>query len=103
MMRHAFGHAAGIHENESRSVLLNQLSQSRINFFPNFVRHHRFKRRFRNFDRQIELAAVTHGRVDQRGEPERFRGDRVGVAASGRTSGFDPYSTTAHEALSRHH
>ena len=30
-----------------------------INFFPHFIRHHRFKRRAGEFNRQIQFAAVT--------------------------------------------
>ena len=38
---------------------LNQLREPVINFFPNFVRHHRFKRRLGEFNCQIQVAPVT--------------------------------------------
>ena len=60
MMRHAFGHSARVHENQSGPMRLNQLRQAMINFLPNFIRHHRFKRRLRNFNRQIQFAAMTN-------------------------------------------
>ena len=31
-----------------------------VEFLPNFIRHHRFKRRFGHFDRQIQFAAVAN-------------------------------------------
>ena len=59
MVRHAFGHPARVHKNQSGLVRLNQLCQTMINLLPNFVRHHCFKRRLRKFDRQIQLSAMT--------------------------------------------
>ena len=58
-MRHALSHPARVNKNQSRPVCLNQLRQPMIDFFPNFIRHHRFQRRFRHFDRQIEFATMT--------------------------------------------
>ena len=59
VMRHALGHAPGVNEDQSRPVLPNQLRQAMINFFPHFIRHHRFKRRTGEFNRQIQFAAVA--------------------------------------------
>ncbi len=53
MMRHAFGHSARVHEHQRGPVCLDQLREAMINFLPHFIRHHRFKRRLREFDRQI--------------------------------------------------
>ena len=59
MMRDALGHSARVHENQGRPVRVNQLHETMIDFLPNFVRHHRFKRRLGNFDRQIQFAAMA--------------------------------------------
>ena len=59
MMRHAFGHSARVHEDQSGAVCLDQLREAMIDFLPDFIRHHRFQRRLREFDRQIQFAAVT--------------------------------------------
>ena len=59
MLGHALGHSARIHKDQGRAMRLNQLRQSMVNFLPNFVRHHRFKSRFREFNRQIQCAPVA--------------------------------------------
>src|SRR2546428_10701885 len=59
MMRYAFRHPARIHEYQSRAVRLNELRETMINFFPNFVRHHRLERRFRDFSRQVQVPSMT--------------------------------------------
>ena len=63
-MRHAFYHSPSVGEDQRCAVGLNQLRQTTINFFPHFIRHHGFKRRLGNFNRQVQLAAVTD--VDDR-------------------------------------
>src|SRR5581483_1593452 len=60
MMRDSLGHTTRIHENERGAMFLDQLRQSRINFLPDFVRHHGFERRLRNLNPEIELAFVSH-------------------------------------------
>ena len=42
-----------------RPMRLNQFGEAMINFLPNFIRHHRFQRRLREFDRQIHFAAMA--------------------------------------------
>ena len=64
MMRHAFGHSARIHKDQSSPMRLNQLRQTMIDFLPNFIRHHRFEWRLGNFDRQIQFPAMAD--VDDR-------------------------------------
>src|SRR5579864_2380238 len=59
MMGHTFGHPSRVYENERGPMLLNQLGQPRINFLPNFVRHHRLERRFRDLDPEIKLALMS--------------------------------------------
>ncbi len=59
MMGHAFGHSARIDEDQSGAVCLNQFRQTVINFLPDFVRHHRFQWRLRNFNRQVQFAAMA--------------------------------------------
>src|ERR1043165_8306539 len=59
MMRHALRHSARVNENKCGPMALNQLSKPMIDFLPNFIRHYCFKRRLREFDRQIHLAAMT--------------------------------------------
>ena len=56
MMRHPLGQPARIDENQRGAVRLNQFRQPTINFLPDFVRHHRFQRRLREFNRQIQFA-----------------------------------------------
>ena len=43
---------------------LDQPREATINFLPNFVRHHGFKRRLRDFNRQVEFPPMTD--VDDR-------------------------------------
>ena len=59
MMGHALGHSARINEDQRCAMRLNQLRQTAINFLPDFIRHHRFQRRLRNLNRQVQFAAVT--------------------------------------------
>src|SRR5689334_7212374 len=59
MMGYTFGHATRVHEHERRPMFLNQFREPGINFLPNVVRHHRFERRFRNLDREIDLTLVS--------------------------------------------
>ena len=42
----------------------NQIREPAINFLPNFVRHYRFKRRLRDFNRQVQFPPMTD--VDDR-------------------------------------
>ncbi len=59
MPRDTFGQAARIHENKRGVVLANELRQAIVNFIPDFARHHRFQRRLRQLDRDVELARVA--------------------------------------------
>ncbi len=59
MMRHAFGHSARVHKHECGPVRLDQLREAMIDFLPNFIRHNRFKRRLRKFNRHIQFAPMT--------------------------------------------
>ena len=70
LARDAFGHAPGVDEHERGAVLLDELSQARVDFPPHLVRHHRLERRPRNFEAQIALALMP--RIDDRD----FRGRR---------------------------
>ena len=59
MSRDTLSHPARIHEHQRCFVLANKLCDAIVDFFPDFVGHHRFERRFRNFDCQIEFAHMT--------------------------------------------
>src|SRR5262249_197669 len=59
MMCDPLGHPARVDENQSSSMRLNQFGKPMIDFLPNFIRHHRLKRRFRNTDREIQFATMT--------------------------------------------
>ena len=60
MVRHPFGHPTRVDENQSGPVRLDQLREAMIDFLPDFIRHHRLKRRLRKFDRQIQFSAMTY-------------------------------------------
>jgi hypothetical protein len=60
MVRHAFGHSARVHENQSGPMRLDQLREAMIDFLPDFIRHYRLKRRLRKFDRQIQFSAMIY-------------------------------------------
>ena len=55
----SFGQSTGIHKNQGRAVLLNQLFKTIVDFAPNFSRHDRFQRRAGDFYRQIALPFMT--------------------------------------------
>src|SRR6266446_1761831 len=59
MMRYTLGHSARVDENQSSPVRLNQFGKPRVNFLPNFVRHHRFERRTRELNRQVQFATMS--------------------------------------------
>ena len=59
MMRHTLGHSARVHKNQRCSVFLNQFGQPRVNFLPDFVRHHRFERRTRELNRQVQFTTMS--------------------------------------------
>ena len=59
MPREPFGQPAGVHEHQRGVVSLDQLCQAVVVFLPDFMRHHGFERRPRDFDVQIDLAIMT--------------------------------------------
>ena len=59
MVRHALRHPACIHEYQSRATCLNEFRQTMINFFPNFIRHYCLERRFREFNRHVQVPSMT--------------------------------------------
>ena len=59
MMRHALGHPACVDEDQSGPVRLNQFRKPTVDFLPNFIRHHRFKRRTRQLDAYVQFTAMT--------------------------------------------
>jgi len=59
MMGHALRHSARIYKDQSGAMRSNQIPEPAINFLPNFVRHHRVKRRLRDFDRQVQFPPMT--------------------------------------------
>jgi len=64
MPRDALGHPARVDEHERRPVLRDEFREPVVDEFPRFVRHHRFERHGRHFEREIALAHVTD--VDDR-------------------------------------
>ncbi len=85
LARDAFGHAPRVDEHERRAVLRNEFGEARVNFRPGFLRHHRFKRRTRNFEAQIApaLMACVDDR-DFRGGPavRSGAGEEIGDGAN---------------------
>jgi phytoene dehydrogenase-like protein len=57
MMRYSLGQTAGIHKKEGRAVLLDELGEPIVNFFPHFVRRHcgQFAARFKDLGGKIIL------------------------------------------------
>ena len=64
MTRDPFGHAARVDEHERRAMLRNQLGEPVVVLLPHLVRHHRFERRPRQLQAEIDLAPVPF--VDDR-------------------------------------
>ena len=57
--RRALGKAPVVDEDERRPVCLDQLGEPVVQLVPDLVRHHRFERRARQFQREVALAHVA--------------------------------------------
>ena len=55
---HAFGEAARVHEDQRRSVRLDQGGEPGVDLLPDFQRHHGLQRRPGQLHRQVHLALV---------------------------------------------
>ncbi len=57
--RDALSVSAGVDEDEGGAMLRHQFGQSIVNQCPDFARHHRFERCWRNLDLQLTLADMA--------------------------------------------
>ena len=76
MHREPLGKASGIHEDQRRTVLGNQLGDAGVDLLPHFCRHHRLERRRWNLEREIEgpdMAGVDNRRQRLAGPYEELR------------------------------
>src|ERR1700686_401138 len=80
VMRHPLHQTPGVHEDQSRTVLLCKLDDAVINFIPHLIACDRTEQGRRNFYGQIKLPFVTN--VDD------FR-DRTAVASKKMRNLFD--------------
>ncbi len=90
LVRHALGEPPRVHHDERRAVRLDQLDQALVDLLPDLVRHHRFERRARHFDGEVDLALVAA--VDDRA----FAGSRRrGSARPPRSASASPTARCA--------
>ena len=57
--REALGHPPRVDEHQRRAMRRDQLGQAVVVLLPHLVRHHRFERRPRDFQAEIDLAAMA--------------------------------------------
>ncbi|MDR8952911.1 hypothetical protein FEP76_01388 [Burkholderia multivorans] len=74
MTRHPLGRAPRVDEHECRAMRGRECRDAVVQLFPHVVRHHRFERHVRQFEREIAFARVA--RID-----DRAFARRVGRAA----------------------
>ena len=73
LVRHALRKPPRVDHDERRAMRLDQLDEAVVDLFPHLGRHHRFERRARHFDREIDLALVAA--VDDRALAFRLGAD----------------------------
>ena len=59
LARHALREPPRVHRDERRAVRFDEPHEPVVDLLPDFVRHHRFERRSRDFHREIHLALVA--------------------------------------------
>ena len=59
MMSSPFSEAACVNKDERGPVCFDKSGEAAIYLGPDLVRHHRFERRARKLDRQIEIALIA--------------------------------------------
>ncbi len=57
LVRHALGQAPRVHRDQRGAMRLDQPHEAVVDLLPHLVRHHRFERRTRHFDREVHLCA----------------------------------------------
>ena len=82
-----FGEAPRVHEHERRPVFPDEAGEPLVILLPDLGRHHRFERRARQLDGQIERAAVAF--VDDRAIAGAAAAVRRRVTGQERGDGFD--------------